>query len=99
MAARRVIGIDAGGTKLRGGVVDQDLRVHARVQRTWSPSDRASVVERIVEEVEGALAVAPEAEGVGFGVPAIVDRDRSGTLWSHHPAFADLPFRDLMSER
>jgi glucokinase len=99
MAARRVIGIDAGGTKLRAGVVDEDLRVHARVQRAWSPGDRTSVVDEIVGEVQSALTAAPEAEGIGFGVPSIVDSDRSGTLWSHHPAFADLPFRDLMSER
>ena len=99
MASRRVIGIDAGGTRLRGGVVDEDLRVHARVQRTWAPGDRASVLDRVVEEVEAALAVAPEADAVGFGVPAIVDRDRAVTTWSDHPPFRDLPFRDLMSER
>ena len=99
MAARRVIGIDAGGTKLLGGVVDQDLRVHARVHRLWGPGDRASVVDKMIEEVQAALAVAPEAEAIGFGIPSLVDSDRAVSMWSNHLPLEGVSFRDLMSER
>ena len=99
MAARQVIGIDAGGTKLLGGVVDQDLRVHARVHRLWGPHDRASVLDKMVEEVQAALEVSPEAEAIGFGIPSLVDRDRAVSVWSNHLPLDGLPFRDLMSER
>jgi len=48
MAAQRVIGIDAGGTKLLGGVVDADLRVQARVHRLWGQTDRGGVLAKMV---------------------------------------------------
>jgi predicted NBD/HSP70 family sugar kinase len=34
MAARRVIGVDVGGTKLLAGVLDGGMAVHHRTQRT-----------------------------------------------------------------
>src|SRR3954470_1607389 len=99
MATRRVIGIDAGGTKLLGGVVDDDLTVHARVHRLWDRTDKASVLQKMVEEVTAALEVAPDAEAVGFGIPSLVDRTRAVSQWSNHLDLDDVAFRDLMSER
>lgn len=102
MAARRVIGIDAGGTKLLGGVVDDDLTVHARVHRIWGPAhstDRAGLIDKMVGGVEEALQLAPDAEAVGFGIPSLVDRDRVVSMWSNHLPLDDVRFRDLMSER
>src|SRR5829696_5253660 len=84
MAARRVIGIDAGGTKLLGGVVDDELTVHARVHRLWDRTDKSSVLQKMVEEVTAALEVAPDAEAVGFGIPSLVDRTRAVSQWSNH---------------
>ena len=99
MAARRVIGIDTGGTKLLGGVVDDDLTVHARVHRLWPGGDRAAVLETMIEAVEEARAAAPEVDAIGFGIPALVDRDRAVAQWSTHLPLEGIPFRDLMSER
>jgi glucokinase len=99
MAARRVIGIDAGGTKLLGGVVDEDLTVHARVHRLWDRVDKTSVLDKMVEEVNAALEVAPDVEAVGFGIPSLVDRERATSMWSNHLDLDDVAFRDLMSER
>ena len=72
MAPRRVIGMDAGGTKLLGGVVDADLVVHHRVHRRIDGLDQAELVETIVDAVEEARAVAPDVGAVGFGIPALV---------------------------
>ena len=99
MAARRVIGIDAGGTKLLGGVVDDDLTVHARVHRLWDRSDKAGVLDKMVGEVQEAMEVAPDAEAVGFGIPSLIDRERAVSMWSNHLDLDDVAFRDLMSER
>src|SRR5687768_10283800 len=99
MAARRVIGIDTGGTKLLGGVVDDDLTVHARVHRLWPSNDRTAVLETMIDAIEEARAAAPDAEAVGFGIPALVDRDRAISLWSTHLPLEGLGFRDLISER
>jgi glucokinase len=99
MPPTRVIGIDAGGTKLLGGVVDQGLVVHHRVHRTWRGSDRAETLDIFVEAVEEVRAAAPDVVAVGFGIPALVEWETGVARWSTHLPLADVRFRDLMSER
>ena len=99
MPPRRVIGIDAGGTKLLGGVVDEGLVVHHRVHRTWRGGDRAETLDIFVEAVEEVRAAAPDVEAVGFGIPALVEWDEGVSRWSTHLPLAGVQFRDLMSER
>jgi len=99
MPPRRVIGIDAGGTKLLGGVVDEQLIVHNRVHRTWRGADRSETLDVFVAAVEEVRAAAPDVEAVGFGIPALVDHERGLSVWSNHLPIDDVPFRDLMSER
>jgi glucokinase len=99
MSPTRVIGIDAGGTKLLGGVVDEDLVVHHRVHRTWRGGDRAETLDIFVEAIEEARAAAPDVRAVGFGIPALVEWERGVSRWSTHLPLADVRFRDVMSER
>jgi glucokinase len=99
MPPRRVIGIDAGGTKLLGGVVDEQLLVHNRVHRTWRGADRQETLDIMVEAVEEVRAVAPDVESVGFGIPALVRYEDGVSQWSTHLPLEGVPFRDLMSER
>ena len=99
MPPRRVIGIDAGGTKLLGGVVDEGLVVHHRVHRTWRGADRAETLDIFVESVEEVRAAAPDVVAVGFGIPALVEWETGVSRWSTHLPLADVRFRDVMSER
>src|ERR687894_930480 len=99
MPPRRVIGIDAGGTKLLGGVVDDELVVYHRVHRLWRGNDRQETLEIIVEAVEEVRAAAPDVDAVAFGIPALVEAATGMALWSTHLPLEGVPFRDLMSER
>lgn len=99
MPPRRVIGIDAGGTKLLGGVVDEALVVHHRVHRSWRGADRKETLEIMIEAVEEVRAASPDVVAVGFGIPALVQRDTGVSRWSTHLPLEEVPFRDLMSER
>jgi glucokinase len=99
MPPTRVIGIDAGGTKLLGGVVDEELVVHHRVHRTWRGADRGETIEIFVEAVEEVRAAAPDVGAVGFGIPSLVEAATGVSLWSNHLPLDGVPFRDLMSER
>ena len=99
MAPRRVIGIDAGGTKLLGGVVDDGLVVHHRVHRTWRGADRQETLDIAVDAVEEIRAAAPDVDAVGFGLPSLVATDTGASVWSNHLPIDDVPFGDLMSER
>jgi glucokinase len=99
MSPGRVIGVDAGGTKLLGGVVDEELVVHHRVHRTWRGGDRAETLQIFVEAVEEVRAAAPDVAVVGFGIPALVDWKQGVARWSTHLPLEDVRFRDVMSER
>ena len=99
MSPRRVIGIDAGGTKLLGGVVDEGLAVRHRVHRLWQGSDRQELLRVMVEAVEEARAAAPDAAAVGFGIPSLVDLATGASMFSVHLPLDGVPFRALMEER
>ena len=99
MPPRRVIGIDAGGTKLLGGVVDEQLVVHHRVHRTWRGADRQETLDIIVDAVEEVRAAAPDVIAVGFGIPSLVEFDTGVSAWSTHLPLEGVPFKDLMCER
>jgi glucokinase len=99
MPPRRVIGIDAGGTKLLGGVVDEQMVVHHRVHRTWRGADRQETIDIFTDAVEEVRAASPEVEAVGFGIPALVDQQAGVSRWSNHLPLDGVPFREVMSER
>jgi glucokinase len=99
MPPTRVIGIDAGGTKLLGGVVDEQLVVHHRVHRTWRGADRQETLDIFTAAVEEVRAAAPDVAAVGFGIPSLVEWEAGISRWSNHLPLDGVPFRDLMSER
>jgi glucokinase len=99
MPPRRVIGIDAGGTKLLGGVVDDQMVVHHRVHRTWRGANRQETLDIFTEAVEEVRSASPDVEAIGFGIPAMVEWDAGVSRFSNHLPLDGVPFRDLMSER
>jgi glucokinase len=99
MPPRRVIGIDAGGTKLLGGVVDEQLVVHHRVHRLWRGADRQETLDIFIGAVDEVRAAAPDVQAIGFGIPSLVEWETGVSRWSNHLPLAGVPFRDLMSER
>jgi len=99
MSPRRVIGMDSGGTKLLGGVIDETLSVRDRVHRLWRGGGRREVLDLMVDAVEEARAAAPDAAAVGFGIPGLVDSGSGAVGFSTHLPLEGLPFRDLMEER
>lgn len=99
MSLRRVIGIDAGGTKLLGAVVDERLSVGHRVRHLWRGEGREAVLDAMAQVVEEARATAPDAAAVGFGIPSLVEWSTGRSLSSVHLPLEGVPFRDLMAER
>jgi glucokinase len=100
MPAGCVIGVDLGGTKLLGGVVDERLNVHHRAHRRARGRDESEVIETVVSAVEELRDAAGGAiAGVGFGIPSLVDQKRGTAVSTVHLPLADTPFRDLMAER
>jgi len=92
-----VIGMDLGGTKLLGGVVDGDLVVRHRAFRPTPESGVLDTIAEVVEELGGAVEGGIAA--VGLGIPSLMDVARGGALWTNHLDLEGVPVRDLMSER
>jgi len=100
VAAPCVIGVDIGGTKVLAGVVDADLGVHHRVQRPSQGHDTIRLLDTLAAMVRGAADAAPgEVLGVGFGVPAVLDRRHGVIAACPHLPLVGVPFETLMAER
>jgi glucokinase len=98
-----VIGVDLGGTKLLAGAVDPALNVHHRATRPSRGVGQAAVLDTVVDavrEVRDAIeGAAGTVDAVGIGIPCLIDQQRGIAVMAVNLPLADLPFRDLMTER
>jgi glucokinase len=97
--SRKVIGMDLGGTKLLGGVVDEQLEVHDRVHRLVEGLSEPALVEAIVACATELLEQHPDVRAIGFGIPCLIDQRDGHAVMCVNLPLADIPFRDVMSER
>jgi glucokinase len=100
MPSRLVVGVDIGGTKLAGGVVDDRLQVHQRVQRSMLGKDTPALLDTIAEAVQELVNTAPgEVDAVGFGIPSLIDQRTGTAVVAVNLPLRDLRFGALMEER
>jgi glucokinase len=97
--SRKVLGMDLGGTKLLGGVVDEQLEVHERVHRLVEGLSENALVEAIVETANELLEHHRDVRAVGFGIPCLIDQRQGHAVMCVNLPLDDIPFRDVMSER
>jgi glucokinase len=91
------IGVDIGGTKILGGVVDSAGDVLVQTRRDTPADDPPETVARIAEvikELSGTHAI----DAVGIGAAAWIDADRSTVLYAPNLAWRNLPLRDRLTE-
>ncbi|MQA05565.1 MAG: ROK family glucokinase [Streptosporangiales bacterium] len=99
MASRLLtIGIDIGGTKVAGGVVDADGRILAR-QRRDTPGKNPHDTEDTIADVVTALSADHDVAGVGIGAAGFVDANRSAVLFAPHLAWRHEPLRAGVERR
>ena len=68
------IGIDLGGTNIRVATVQDGQIVRLLSEPSLSQGSREDVQEQMSRLIEGVLT--PEVEGIGIGVPSVVDREK-----------------------
>lgn len=96
------IGIDIGGTKVAGGLVDEDGQVIARARRdTPHRSTKANVVEDLLVSVVEELATKTDQEiaAVGIGAAGFVSADRATVVFAPHLSWRNEPLRERLRER
>src|SRR5438874_1220131 len=99
-AAMRALGVDLGGTKIEGAVLDEALRPVHRVRvATERARGYGHILDRVAEVVAALRPHAPEARVIGIGTPGSLSA-RDGTLKNSNticlngrPVHADLERR------
>jgi glucokinase len=92
------IGVDIGGTKVLGGVVDDDGKIIAQSRRDTPAASPAETLERIVEVVTELLAD-HDVDSVGIGAAGWIDAERSTILFAPNLAWRNEPLRDELRRR
>lgn len=92
------IGVDVGGTKVAGGVVDERGTIVATNRRSTPAEDPAGTRDTIVEVAAELAAKHPEATAIGIGAAAWIDAAASTVLFAPNLAWRDEPLRDYVSK-
>lgn len=92
------IGIDIGGTKVLGGVVDIDGTVIAQARRDTPARDSALILDRIVEVVT-ELVAEHTVDSIGIGAAGWIDAGRAIVLYAPNLAWRHEPLRDKVAAR
>ena len=92
------VGIDVGGTKIAGGVVDEAGRILATARRE-SPATDAGAIDTSIEDLVSELRAAYQIEAVGVGAAGFIDVRRSVVLFAPNLAWRDEPLRSDLERR
>jgi glucokinase len=93
------IGVDLGGTKMLVGVVDAERNVAYRATAPSIGLRQDELLSTLQRELEAAVDARPEVAAIGLGIPCTIDRERGVAVMAVNLELADVPIRDLMSDR
>ena len=104
------IGIDIGGTKVSGGIVDEHGQIVARArrhtpERSKSPQVVEDTIVSVVHELLEALdsgqvqASAGQVVAVGIGAAGFVGADGATVVFAPHLSWRNEPLRDRLGDR
>lgn len=101
--AKSVIGVDVGGTKIASGVVNADGEIVSRDTRPTDISSPAATLDGIGASIGQALRTANLAahhiEGVGLGIPGLIDPIRGVGIASVNLNWENVPVAAEISQR
>jgi glucokinase len=99
MSAQEVVGIDLGGTKMLTGVLGRDSEVLWQSRERSTGQSEEQLVDLLVEEIEEARRERPGVLAAGLGIPATIDYERGVAISAVNLPLADLPLREMTTER
>src|SRR3990170_4923647 len=91
-------GVDVGGTKILGGVVDETGSVVERL-RVESPATDVEAIEEAIAGLVRELAGRHEIVAVGVGAAGYVDRERARVLIAPNLAWRDIDLKAELEEQ
>jgi glucokinase len=94
------IGVDIGGTKVAGGVVDPDGRILEQHRVTTPARDAEATTDAIVRVIEELRSRHDDIEAVGLGIAGFVDAARSVVYFAPNLlGWRDGPLREEVEKR
>ena len=91
------VGIDIGGTKIAGGVVDADGRIIEKL-RVDTPIDTRALADAVVD-MSRHFETAHEIAAVGVAAAGFIDRDRANVIHAPNIAWRDEPLKAILEAR
>jgi glucokinase len=92
------IGVDVGGTKVAGGVVDSSGRVIEKVKRS-TPAASARRTAVVIGDVVTELLERHPAQAVGIGAAGFIEESGSTVLFAPNLAWRDEPVKAQVERR
>lgn len=90
-------GVDIGGTKILGGVVDEDGGIVEEL-RVESPATDVEAIERAVTGLVRELGSRHEIASVGIGAAGYVDKARARVMFAPNIAWRDVDLKAELEE-
>jgi glucokinase len=94
---RFAIGIDLGGTKIRGGLVAADGTVAVVEEHATDTSNAQAIVQQIVALAK-RLGAGRDVAGIGVGVPGTVAQPNGTLIQAVNLPLRDMPLRALIGD-
>ncbi|MFE1666175.1 ROK family glucokinase [Microbacterium sp. P02] len=91
------VGIDIGGTKIAGGVVDGEGRIIEKL-RVSTPVDTTALSDAVIDMVHH-LGDRHEIVAVGVAAAGFIDRDQSTVIHAPNIAWENEPLRAILEAR
>ena len=96
------IGIDIGGTSIKGAAVDSNGRVYEKFSLPFIKGEPGEITVRklaeTVKEYIGAQNLDNKIVGIGIGCPGTLDVEKGVVNYSNNLGWNELPVADLMRE-
>lgn len=90
------VGIDIGGTKIAGGVVDADGTILEKL-RVDTPVDTRALADAVIDMARH-LSADREIAGVGVAAAGFISKDRSTVIHAPNIAWHDEPLRETLQK-
>ncbi|MEP9380972.1 ROK family glucokinase [Nocardioides sp. KR10-350] len=91
-------GVDVGGTKILGGVVDENGTIVDEV-RVDSPATDVAAIETAIATVVDELSARHEFGTVGVGAAGYIDKARSTVMFAPNIAWRDVNLRERLEKQ
>ncbi|PVG82758.1 glucokinase [Nocardioides gansuensis] len=98
MTGTLACGVDVGGTKIAGGVVDEEGKILERLTLE-SPAEDVEAIEDAIASLVSDLASRHDVACVGIGAAGYVDSDRRRVYFAPNLAWRDIDLSAELEER